>query len=501
MKIYKSEINDGLGDLLKNNSIACCAVAEKHNTDISSEDVSKLRKILAEKAVDSDVAIAQNEDQIDLYYLKSILVSTGWNKNDDVFDPKELWSAKDTPEDKPFNFMHDEKDIIGHITGNIVVDFDGQEINLESDEAPTTFNILTTSVIYTEWSDQDQRNRMQKIVSEIEDGKWFVSMECLFPDFDYALADSDGSIKVVPRSEASAFLTKHLRSYGGSGKYQDYRVGRLLRNLSFSGKGLVSKPANPRSVILDGNEFFDESKAEILTISSIKEHTMNENHEQKIADLQKELAEAKTANEALKDAVVAEQHELFAANIKELEATIAEQAEANEALTKTLDEKEQQIVAGSDEFKNIVAEVKAKDEELAVMKQKETAMQRKSKLEELGFDTEDAVATVEELDSIDEDTFDKLVAIMKKKAEWPPKKKDEDKEKEEDTKAAPAAQAEVDEETDSAEASVDVLEDAEESADVAIAEAVGEDDPAESLRATASEWLGSILQSVPNEDK
>ena len=64
-----------------------------------------------------------------------------------------------------------------------------------------------------------------------------------------------------------------------------------------------------------------------------------------------------------------------------------------------------------------------------------------------------------------------------------------------------AAKAEVDEETDSAEASVDVLEDAEESADVAIAEAVGEDDPAESLRATASEWLGSILQSVPKEDK
>ena len=126
-------------------------------------------------------------------------------------------------------------------------------------------------------------------------------------------------------------------------------------------------------------------------------------------------------------------------------------------------------------------------------------MQRKSKLEELGFDAEDAVATVEELDSVDEDTFDKLVAIMKKKAEWPPKIKDEDKE--EDKKEAPAAQAEVDEETDSAEASVDVLEDAEESADVAIAEAVGEDDPAESLRATASEWLGSILQSVPKDDK
>ena len=48
---------------------------------------------------------------------------------------------------------------------------------------------------------------------------------------------------------------------------------------------------------------------------------------------------------------------------------------------------------------------------------------------------------------------------------------------------------------------VEVLEEAEESTDVAIAEAIGEEDPAESLRSVASEWLGSILQSVPKEDK
>ena len=173
MKIYKSEIKDGLQDvLLSNNTLAWCAVAEGYNpsTTHKSSTIDKL--------------IAENQDQLDLYYLQSILVSTGWNKNDDVFDPKELWLAKDTPEDKPFNFMHDEKDIIGHITGNTVVDFYGEKINRDAEEIPDTFNILTTSVIYTEWSDQDQRNRMQKIVSEIEDGKWFVSMECLFAGFD-----------------------------------------------------------------------------------------------------------------------------------------------------------------------------------------------------------------------------------------------------------------------------------------------------------------------------
>ena len=492
MKIYESEIKDGLGDLLsEKNSIACCAVAETYKP----EEVGKLKKLLADES-----AVAQNEDQIDLYYLKSILVSTGWNKNDDVFDSKELWLAKDTPEDKPFNFMHDEKDIIGHITGNTVVDFEGEEIEANVVEVPNTFNILTTSVIYTEWSDEDQRSRMQKIVSEIEDGKWFVSMECLFPDFDYALTSSNGSTKVLPRNEASAFLTKHLRSYGGSGEYEDYRVGRLLRNLSFSGKGLVSRPANPRSVILEGNELFDESKAEILTISSIKESMMSDNHEKQISDLQKELAEAKTENEVLRDKVTAEKQTEFQSKIDSLEETLAEQAaqiadkdEEIKTLAKSVKEQEETLAARDED-------IKSRDEELAVMKKEEALMKRKAKLEDLGLDTEEAIATVEEFQSVDEETFDKIVAVMKKRAQkenpFDKKKKDE----EEEEAKSKSSEESLDEEADTAEADVEVLEDAEESAEVAIAEAVGEEDSAESLRSVASEWLGSILQSVPKED-
>ena len=503
MKIYESEIQDGLSDiLLSSNSVACYAVAETYKPEPSPEAVDKLKKILAESSGGGEVSTAQNEDQIDLYYLKSILVSTGWNKNDDVFDPRELWLAKDTPEDKPFNFMHNEKDIIGHITGNVVVDFEGVEINCDTAQVPDTFNILTTSVIYTEWSDEDQRSRMQKIVSEIEDGKWFVSMECLFPDFDYALTTPDGSTRVVQRGEASAFLTKHLRSYGGSGKYENYRVGRLLRNLSFSGKGLVSRPANPRSVILEGNEFFDESKAEILTISSTKENTMSDNHDNKqISDLQQELAEAKTENEALRDKVTAEKEAEFQSKIETLEASVADHAqelakkqEENKVLAESAKSQEEALA-------NRNEEVKSMEDELAVMKKQEALMQRKAKLEDLGFDSDEAIATIEELGSVDEETFDKIVAVMKRKAGMPPwMKKDEDKDKDKDKEKDKAAPAKADEEVDSAEADVEVLEDAEESAEVAIAEAVGEDDPAESLRAVASEWLGSILQSVPTKD-
>lgn len=490
MKIYAQEQKDGIADLVaSNNTVACCAIAETDNSP-STETVEKLQKVLAENSENKDLALAENKEQIDLYYLKSILVSTGWNKNDDVFDPKELWEAKSTPEDKPFNFMHNEKDIIGHITANEVVDFDGNPIS-EDSEVPEKFNILTSAVIYTEWSDPEQRQRMHKIVSEIEDGKWFVSMECLFPDFDYALKSAAGETKVIKRNEASAFLTKHLRSYGGDGKYEDYQVGRLLRNLSFSGKGLVSKPANPRSVILEGNDFFDESQAQVLTISSLKENDMSDNYETQISDLRAELAESKAANEALKEKVVAEQRAEFEEKIQSLEATVAEKVASLTEKEAALAAKETELVEAQEALAAKDEDMKKKMEELRKMKEKEAMMKRKAQLEEAGFEAEEALATVEEFAHLDEETFDKVVAVMKKKAI----KNDKEKDAPEEEKAVMKKKAELEEEVDTAEASEEVLENAEEPTEVAVAEAMGEEDPSENLRSVASEWLGSILQS------
>ena len=506
MKIYKSEIEDGLEGALKNNSIACCAIAEK------SEPVSILEidDATQQRLENLGIATAENKNQIDLYYLKSILVSTGWNKNDDVFDPKELWTAKDTPEDKPFNFMHNEKDIIGHITGNMAVDFNGEEIEQETEEVPSSFNILTTSVIYTEWSDIAQRERMQKIVSEIEDGKWFVSMECLFPDFDYALATSDDLIKVIPRNEASAFLTKHLRSYGGNGKYQDYRVGRLLRNLSFSGKGLVSKPANPNSVILDrtgslGGKDITYAKEITLTESKsyFKEKDMSDSYEKQIDDLRAELAEAKSANEALQEKVAAEQQAEFDAKISTFEATLAEKDTQISAITEEKTALAEAVAVKETDIQSLTKDIDETQKELAAMKKREAMMKRQAQLAEAGFDADEATATVEQFEAMDDDTFDQVVALMKKKGKempWDKDKKEEEEEKaiKKDTKAEETV---LEEEVETSEASETDLESVEETEEVAIAEAVGEDDPAESLRAQASEWLGSVLQSVPKDSK
>ena len=498
MKIYQSEIDDGLRDqVLTNNTLAWDIVAESFTPEINIKS-SALEKIIAE-----------NKDQIDLYYLRSILVTAGWNKNDDVFHPQELWDARDTPEDKPFNFMHDERDIIGHITGNTVVDVEGNEI--ASDESlPDTFNILTTAVVYTEWSDPSQRERMRKIVAEIEEGKWFVSMECLFPDFDYALAREDGQTEVVTRDEASAFLTKHLRAYGGTGEYDNYRVGRLLRNLSFSGKGLVSKPANPNSVILDrtgsyGGENISFTKDKTLTISSIKEIKMSDSYEKQIDDLRAELAEAKAANDALQEKVAAEQQAEFDAKIATFEATLAEKDEQISGFETQISEAEVKIAEQAEAIKHGEKDMEAKMKELREMKKKEAMMKRKAQLAEAGFDADEATATVEQFDTMDDDTFDQVGALMKKTGKHTPEHKEEEaavapKEKavKDETKADETV---LEEEVETSEASEADLESVEETEEVAIAEAVGEDDPAESLRAQASEWLGSVLQHVPKDEK
>ncbi len=66
-------------------------------------------------------------------------------------------------------------------------------------------------------------------------------------NFDYGLAGNDGSVKIVSRNKATAFLTKFLKAYGGDGVYQGYKVGRVLRNFRFVGMANVDKPANPKS--------------------------------------------------------------------------------------------------------------------------------------------------------------------------------------------------------------------------------------------------------------
>ena len=50
-------------------------------------------------------------------------------------------------------------------------------------------------LFYNSWTGAENQERMKKIIAEIEEGKWYVSMECLFAGFDYALIGEEGSAK------------------------------------------------------------------------------------------------------------------------------------------------------------------------------------------------------------------------------------------------------------------------------------------------------------------
>jgi hypothetical protein len=214
-------------------------------------------------------AKASMVDTLDLFYIEDILVSTVTNLNFDHFLPEEVWKAKDTPKNKPFNLEHDSSDIIGHIIKSVPVDENMTTIpeDIAIDDLPAKFHLLNESVIYKFAGDKERREFIADTIQEIRDGEWSVSMECLMYNFDYLVTNPDGESSVVARNAETSWMTKHLPHYEdkktkkrGTGVYTDastgdeYKIGRVPRNFTFSGKGLVRKPANPESVIIKGAE-------------------------------------------------------------------------------------------------------------------------------------------------------------------------------------------------------------------------------------------------------
>ena len=70
-------------------------------------------------------------------------------------------------------------------------------------------------------------------------------------------------------------MTKFLRAYGGEGEHENYKIGRVLRQITFSGKGFVDRPANPDSIIFNENLFSEET-----SLQDNQEELLN-NHEEK----------------------------------------------------------------------------------------------------------------------------------------------------------------------------------------------------------------------------
>lgn len=332
----------------------------------------------------------------DVFYMESILASVGWNVNNDVFSREEIWNGRNTPVHKKFNFMHNEKDIIGSITKAFVVDGDGNLLpdDLKFEELPEFFEIGVGSVLYTHWEDPLLKARAIKLREEIVDNKWFVSMEVLFPSFDYAVSKGSEQ-KVIPRTEGTAFLSKYLTAYGGVGEYQGWKLGRNLKDIFFSGKGLVNNPANKRSLItLVG---FNGAKASVDTLKEVK---MVEK-----ADYDKAVAEAGALKQSL-DASGTQingyrlQVESLTKDVEVAKALSTEQAAKIVELESAVAASNQKLVEVTKVLNEVNETVKAKD--------------RVNQLVSVGVESAKAEVLVKTFASASDEMFLEVVSLNKK---------------------------------------------------------------------------------------
>ena len=445
MQIFQQEYDDGIADSIKASaSISYASVAEpSQEIQINTKDIKSLASF----------------DDKDLYYVKSILVTSSWNKNDDIFDKKEIWLAKNTPEDKPTNLEHDESVIIGHITANWPITDDGLFIdeNIDINDLPEKYHILTGSVIYKGFSTEELRARAEKLISEIENGTKYVSMECYFKEFDYGIINqTTGEYKVLSRNNDTSYLTKHLKAYGGSGEHKEYKIGRVLKGITFSGKGFVDKPANPDSIIFGYSSLKnDKEKNDFFTKNSVSIQQENLNVENNTMSLDLDpvldnINDIKNKIEAMEVKTSQTQNETIAS----LENTIKDQNDKINEITLALENasKENADLALSRETEiaqlksdllqaqQLVAEYKNKEEE---MMKKEKKMKRMSSLIEAGLDQESAASTTEKFEALNDEMFDTITSIIAAKMpSWLEKKKEE-KEMKEKKKASENTDTEI----------------------------------------------------------
>jgi len=524
MILFDQEIKDGIAEkIIASNSISYASIAEPCDTDNTKQIESKISASLSDA---------------DLYYVQSILVSSSWNKNDDIFDKAEVWKARKTPEDKPTNLEHDENLIIGHITSNWPIDDDGNIIQetIDATELPEKFHIVTGSVIYKAFSSPELKERAEKLIAEIENGTKYVSMECYFNGFDYGLIEkSTGNFKVLARDNNTAYLSKYLRAYGGQGEHEDYKIGRVLRNITFSGKGFVDKPANPDSIIFSKkliDDLLDKKndnlsnsgviENKLTTIAEMENIIMNENIEKQVAEINSKLdtvsascadevkeakalaSELQTANQTLEVSMKEKEEALTKANeaFEELKTSsdqaLAEKSAELEEATKAWNEEKTALQTELDSAKSeletlneILAGYKMKEEEMA---KKEKMMKRKASLIEAGLEDDAALAAVEQFDNLDDSAFDAITSLLA--AMKPSMKKEEMKKEEEEAMMMKKKMASEESEVEAALETVET----EETVDLSVGSDEAETESAEaSIRQELVQFVSARLNKTSNK--
>ncbi len=366
------------------------------------------------KADDNCVASFSEYDPTSHFMVTAILVSSGWNLNDDVFLSSELFNARNTPVNSKCNIEHNEKKMVGHVVSSKLVDSGLVEIS-DVDET-TECHLMTMAFVHRVWRDPELSEEVAQLISDIEQGLYSVSMECKFGNFDYAIIAPDGRRSAVARNENTAFLTKHLTRYGGSGVYNGYRVGRLLKQIKFIGKGFTKNPANPSSRILTAEKFTAEAtytvanfmetptmneleqvKSQLTTVKAEFEAYKKSNEE--VASIKTELEKTKADAEASK------------AELAKVKADLAAATEDSKATKVAFDAAQVEVAKARTEVEAVTKDRDALKAEMDKIEATNRAEARVAALKDVYGDT--AAEKAKELADMSDEAFAKIVGLLK----------------------------------------------------------------------------------------
>ena len=196
----------------------------------------------------------EGEKQIDLQYFSAIFVSSGANLNHAYFLPSELVKAEGTIVNKAMDLEHSEDEIVGHIYDRVFTDKDSNRVKLE-DLASMEMGSLDAQEVHIAIAGIVYKNRFPDLAREVAAGKWSVSMEAYFRNYDVKIGEL---ILSKPEAEALGLAHDDNSVYGKIAKVLKNtkeiatgKIDRVLRDITFSGCGFVKKPANPPSIVLE----------------------------------------------------------------------------------------------------------------------------------------------------------------------------------------------------------------------------------------------------------
>lgn len=380
-----------------------------------STDTATASSSLEAEALVTYLKSGQSITPVDSYWFSAILVSTNWNRNDDVFTPDETWPAKDTVVNKPVSWKHnaseDNNEVIGVVLRSVPVDINYAPIQDKKDY----FHIAVSAIIWNKYFPTYGK----EIEEGIDENELFVSMECHFPEFGFAIRKPGSSnISFIERNAKTAVFTKYLRIYGGPGivkiSGETYQIGRWLKKITFTGMGLVHTPGNFESKIL-GTDAQAENLDDILenrvlintesTIMSDTNSTANVNANAEAVAAMEELAKAKSELAEAQKACAAAQ---------------ASEAEAKAALAKLNEDMAKCSEAAATANAALAAaneSLAAKDKALSELQSSMAAMQKTAmataRLEQLKLVNAAEWISSEDLGTIDEKTFNVLLTGAK----------------------------------------------------------------------------------------